>query len=173
MHFIKKNISLVLGLSIPVVMILFVAGSIYLPGLFVKPHFDFLYMINDNRYNEQQFSVENGLLVRNSIIPKPSTAARPSPRFFIHDVTTNKSREITFEQAQQLKLDSSPQSPDGLSVKPGSRGGSFLFFFGGGGNDYSSRYLVGNGLSKKLNLDIDQGSPYYSNNFRLLGWIIP
>src|SRR3989344_4219982 len=173
MEIIKKNITLVLGLSIPVVMILFVAGSIYLPGLFIKPHFNFLYMVNDNRYNEQQFSVENGTLVRNIIISKPSTATRPSPRLFVHDVTVNKSREITFEQAQQLKINSSPQSPDNLNIKPGSRGESFLLFFGGGGSDYSSRYLVGNGLSKKLKIETEQGSSYFSNNFRLLGWIIP
>ena len=44
MEIIKKNITLILGISIPILMILFVAGSIYLPGLFIKPHFNFLYV---------------------------------------------------------------------------------------------------------------------------------
>ena len=38
----KKHIPLIIGISIPILMILFVAGSIYLPGLFIKPGYNFL-----------------------------------------------------------------------------------------------------------------------------------
>lgn len=174
METIKKNISLVLGISIPILMILFVAGSIYLPRLFApQPKFDFLYASGEDYYygSAQQYSVQNGRVIKNEIklsekgkdIPLP----RVEPKFFVYDVMKNESREIFFDDAQKLNLDSRAQSPDGFEIVYGSRGDGFFPFFSG--TDYNARYLKGHAVSTKLNLQ--QSGPYYNNNFRFLGWI--
>ncbi len=176
MEFIKKNITLVLGISIPILMILFVAGSIYLPGLFIKPHFNFLYVSGDNSYyyfnNDYQYSVQSNRLVRNEIKQSENqnyNSPRVESKLYVYDVLKNEAKEISFADAQNLNLDSSVKSPDDFEVVYGSRGDGFFPFFWGGGTDYNARYLKGHNVSKKLNLQLNRGS--YYNNFRFIGWI--
>lgn len=176
MEMIKKNITLVIGISIPILMILFVAGSIYLPGLFVKPHFNFLYVSGDDYYNNynnwQQYSVQNDRLVKNEI-KQPKDANNNPPRgeskLYLYDVTKNESKEIAFADTQGLNLDPNIKSPDDFEVVYGSRGEDFFPFFWSGGIDYNARYLKGHNVSKKLNLQLNGNQYYYS--FRFLGWI--
>ena len=170
---IKKNITLVLGISIPILMILFVAGSIYLPGFFIKPHFNFLYVSGDDYYySQQQYLVQNGKLVK-SEIKQPENQNYSPPRveskLYIYDVAKNEAKEISFAEAQKLNLDSGVKSPDDFEVVYGSRGDGFFPFFFSSGRDYNTRYLSGHNVSKKLNLQLN-GSSYY-NNFRFIGWI--
>lgn len=177
METIKKNITLVIGIAIPILMILFVAGSIYLPGLFIKPHFNFLYASGDEShcYNSVlQYSVQNNRLVRdtsNLQMQQNESANCPNiePKLYLYDVTINKSNDISFAEAQNLQLDSNVKSPDDFEVVYGSSGDSFFPFFYGGGTDYNSRYIKGHNVSKKLNLQLNGG--YYYNNFRFIGWI--
>ena len=150
MHFIKKNISLLIALAVPVAMVLFIAASIYLPGMFIQPHFNFVYSTESYQRMVEGVSSTNVM------------------HYYLYDVSTNQNESLTLEQVQALKLDDSPTSPDGFKITYGNRGESFLFLFGGG-TDYSTQYLVGNGVSKKLN--IDGSVQYYNNNFRLLGWV--
>ena len=172
MEFIKKNASLLLGISIPILMILFVAASIYLPSLFVKPKYNFLYVIGDDYsyYNQYQYSVKNGKLVKNEIqrLEDKKLPPRIEAKLYIHDVAKNESREISFEEAQKLNLDTSITSPDGFEIVYGSRGDGIFPFFFWSERDYSRRYLKGHNLTKKLNLQSD--SSYY-RSFRFLGWI--
>lgn len=175
---IKKNISLIVGVSIPILMILFVAGSIYLPGFFVKPpRFNFLYASGDEYpYGAHQYVVQGGTVIKNennkpqnqNQYPREVPQA-PSEKLLIHDVIKNESKEVSFEEAQSLSLDSNAVSPDGFEVVYGSNGGGMLPFFYSG-SDYNSRYLKGHGVSRKLNTVMAGGSRYY-NNFNFLGWI--
>lgn len=162
---IKENFPLILGLSIPLLMVLFVAGSIYLPGFMKNPEYDFLYSTSD--YGPNHYSVQDQKLVK---IRKSTTTAttKVEPRLFIHDVDQNKSEEISFEQAQQLALDPSSESPNGFKVKCGSESGGLFPFFVYSNRDCSKRFLVGHNNSRKLNLKL-QGQNYY--NFHFLGWI--
>jgi hypothetical protein len=174
MKLIKKNITLVFGVSIPILMILFVAISIYLPGLFIKPHFNFLYVSGDDYYynNQQQYSIQNGKLVKNEIKQLENQNYNPprgESKLYLYDVAKNESKEISFAETQNLNLDSNTKSPDDFEVIYGGRGDGFFPFFWGAGTDYNSRYLKGNNVSKKLNLQLNGGS--YYNNFRFIGWI--
>jgi len=175
MEMIKKNITLVIGISIPILMILFVAGSIYLPGLFIKPHFNFLYVSGNDSYyyynNGYQYSVQNDKLIKNEIRQLENQNYNPprvESKLYIYDVAKNESREISFEEAQNLNLDSNNMSPDGFEVTYGSRGDGFFPFFFRSERDYNTRYLKGHNVSKKLNLQL---SGSYYNNFRFIGWI--
>ena len=85
----KKNIPLILGLSIPILMILFVAGSIYLPGLFVQPKFNFLYAMGDDYYYGRHYSVQNGRLIKNEVEYPEYVGNRTESSLYIYDVVKN------------------------------------------------------------------------------------
>lgn len=169
----KQNISLIVGIAIPVLMIALVAASIYLPGLFSPaPKVNFLYVIGDDYYQGRQYAIENGKLTKREV-KYPEHYTPGVVRLFIHDVTTNQSREVSFAEAQQLSLDANAKSPDEFEVVYGSRGdGIFpLLFFHS--EDYNAVYLKGHNTSKKLNLQAPPTGSYYyyPNRFRFLGWI--
>lgn len=162
---IRKNLSLILGISIPIVMILLVAASIYIPALFIKPTYDFLYSAGEGYYNIGYYVVQNGLLTKQPQSAYGTGATSIVPKFYIHDVQKNESREISFEETQSLKLDSSPKSPDGFEVSYGGSGDAFPFFFSSGSYTH---YLKGHNARKKLNLQLSE-TGYYQ--FRFLGWV--
>lgn len=174
----RKNASLILGISIPILMIVLIAASIYLPGLFIKPKFNFLYLSGEFRYdynNQPLYIIENEKLIKNKITYYEDTYRYYTPpkydaKFYIYDVTTNESKQVSFEEAQKLTLDSNKKSPDGFEVVYGSRGDGFFPFFYGSETDYETRYLKGNNVSKKLNIQLSRTYSFY-NNFNFIGWI--
>ena len=174
MRFIKKNITFILGISIPVAMILFVSASIYIPGLLIKPKFNFLYSIDNNSYydDSHQYAISSGKIIRKELDlskRRNSFAPNEDPKLFIHDVAKNESLEISFAEALRLDLDPNIKSPDGFEITNGGRGGGFFPFFYSPGTDYNAKYLKGRSLGKKLNLQIGPQQNYYS--FYFLGWI--
>ena len=166
---IKDNISLIIGVAIPILMITLVVASIYLPAIFSpQPQFNFLYMTGNDYHKGKQYVVENGMLVeRERKIPDHYTPR--IARFFIHNVATNESKEISFKETQKLSLDSNLKSPDDWKVVYGNRDYSIFSLFSGR-RDYNSMYLKGHNTNKKLNLQLPSDNRYY-RRFRFLGWI--
>lgn len=175
----KKNIPLIIGLALPVLMIIAVAISIYVPRLYTdKPHIDFLYLTGDAYfygYGYPHYTVRDRTLEKQELPEEVQReVSRISPpiqrgdvRFFVHDVENNTSREISFEEAQKLKLESLQESPDGFSlVRGGQVNGVFPFFYNG--QDTQEWYLRGHGVSYPV--DVRQGTGYDSLHF--LGWIL-
>ena len=118
----KKNISLIVGIAIPIFMIILIVVSIYLPSLFApEPQFNFLFVTGDSYGLNRQYGVKNGRLVKYEIKHTEHYTPRDA-KFFVYDVSRNTDQEISFEEAQKLKLDSSVKSPDGYKVVYGSRG---------------------------------------------------
>ena len=187
----EKRTTLIIGLAIPVVMMLFVAGSIYLPRLFVKPNFSFIYSdFYDGPYNisSPRYVVDkDGKLALveataeekrqaeefNKSIPIPVRKSDiPVVTLYKYDVTTDTATKITLEDAQKFTLDPSSRSPDGFELVYGRGGGDFFPFFYNGG-DYNARYLSGHNTSRKLNLTYLASSPNYPyQQVAFLGWII-
>jgi len=172
----KKNLPLIIGLCIPVVMIIAVALAIYLPRVFApKPQYGFLYLSgNTDMYNSQYiYSVSSGHLTRTLNTynypnpPKPVNFTEPQP--YLYDAKTGQSKAVSFEVAQNITLDPSDKSPDGYQVVTGNSGGGFLFY--SAPYDYNNRYLKGHGMSKKLDLQ-SFGNINYYYNFQFLGWKI-
>ncbi len=171
MKFLRENFSLALGFSIPVLMILFVAASVYVPRFFYYPAYDFLYTVDDTNYTGQEYSIVDGKLYRSVILPAEGTAYH-EPRVYLYHIKTGESEELSFAEAQfrNLRIDDSAESPDGFTFTQGGRGGDFFFLFGGQ-RDYDARYLVGHGTSVEVNLKGNNHFGYY--NPRFLGWVIP
>ena len=163
----KKHIPLIIGISIPILMILFVAGSIYLPGLFIRPGYNFLYVSGASNYG-QPYSVANGKLVQNDVKYPANYYPPAQPELFVYDSAKNQSQGISFADAQNLNLDPTAQSPDGFEVVSGSNGGGDYFPFDFGPSNYNDGwYLKGHNLDKKIN--VQTVGSYY--NLTFLGWI--
>ena len=174
----NKDISLIVGLSIPVAMILFVAASIYLPQLWApQPQTNFLYSLSTNYYPAKEYFVQNNKIAQPDMTQpehiKNTSLPLGEVRLFLHDVVKNESREISFEKAQNLRLDERSVSPDGFETVPGSNS-DFFFLFSFSNDDYSSMYLKGHSISKKLNLyKLSPRDNYgYGNIYRFIGWVI-
>ena len=167
----RQNISLIIGLSIPVAMILFVAIAINGPRWFsnVEPAtVNFLY-VTGQQDPYVAYSVKAGRLAVTDNTPENMTGQVQYPtHFFIHDVTVNKSREIQLDEAKRLFLDGGVRSPDGFSISDGRRRGWFIFGYGRYNGD---RYLVKESYSEKLDLEMDSGSNNYYWNYRFIGWV--
>jgi hypothetical protein len=182
-EFFKKNIAIVLAFALPVVFILAVALSTYLPSLFLSTDYNFIYSMCTERqghsYLQKRYSVVNNKLVVNDIDPAqdsdndgiPDIKENYSARIFLHDTKKNESREITLEEAQTLSLNSLLTSPDGVTVSSGyDRGADFLFFYGSSSYGY---YLTKGKKRSKLNLINRDNRYYYRDNFRFIGWVLP
>lgn len=167
----KENITLIIGLAIPVVMVLFIAGAIYLPSLFVNvepPNFNFMYMTN-NSYGEYTYKVKNNKLTRKKIERKNNhyNSQNRQVRFFIHNIKTHKNKELSFEEASAISINSNIESPDGFKIENGRRSYGLFPFYSRG--NYYTRYLTKDNYSEKIKLHTNSNNYYYS--FRFLGWL--
>ncbi len=170
----RRNLPLVFGMGIPALLILFVAGSIYLPGLFgPKPHYGFLYATG--AWYGEPYYVADGHVAERDASSTVAGAAAPvpypkmNPQLFVYDPVVDANRAISLEDAAKFSLDVSAESPDGFTVVQGNGGGGFFPFFYRA-EDYQTRYLVGHGVSRKLDLQ-GVSAPYSYGNFLFLGWI--
>ena len=170
-HYFRKNLSLILGIAIPLVMILLVAASICLPSLFIQPKTNFIYATDDVYCrNQQQYGVQNGKVIQNTITAvKDCALSLNQSKLYFYDTAKNQPKIITFVEAQNFTLDPDRTSPDKFTVVYGTHDGGFFTFFFGPMTDYSAVYLTGRGVSKKLNIPLDESQ--YNNNFHFLGWL--
>lgn len=176
----NKNYSLIIALLLPVLLMLVIALNIYWPRLWINPpKFNFVYIINTSYYPAKEYFVENNkIMEKEKIYPGQMNAVQPlgQVKLYLHDVTANQGREITYAEAGQLKLDGNYISPDGFQIAYGTGGGdSFFPFFFYSNRDYDSLYIKKENYTKKLNLVTPYS--YYSYNYYnrvpFIGWIIP
>lgn len=177
---IKQNIPLIAGLLIPVLMVVFVAASIYLPKRSLNPQYDFLYTTESypsytervgDSYVSHRYYVDGDTLAEETA-PLPTkdgyySADLKKPMFYRYDVKTNTSTKLTLEDAKKLKLNDARKSPDGLEVVHGSNtGGVFPFFFFDE-NNYNTVYLKQGNASRKLDITADNRYP----GITFIAWI--
>ena len=171
----KENTLLFIGILIPILMIVFIALSIYLPQFFLNPQYDFLYVSGENySYSFPKYIVEG-----NTVVKREPTEAEKEQWGYRYDESILRvysaekdvSTVISFADAQKLKLNPNSVSPDGFEVTHSRRNYSlFSEVFGGGyrGSGYVIRKKNGSGDGKKIDIDTS-GSYYYG--FKFLGWI--
>lgn len=185
---IDQKISLIVGIAVPILMILFVAAAVYLPPLFQKPAFDFVYTNTDFSYNKPTLKVVDNKLTFECnnyggvVIPvtdSTSTSVDGSSTttsqcdaadigdIYRYNVKTGQSAKISFTDAAKLSLDSNGKSTDGFEVVQGSNSGDLFGFFGSGGSYYDV-YIKGHSVRKKINVTTKQSGGY---DFKFLGWV--
>jgi len=159
----KKNFPLIVGLSIPLLMVILVTASIYIPAIGEKPTIDFIYSIG-NYYGD--YIVKNGKIQKKELTEQQKKyRGNQVSNLYYYDVSKSTAREITFEEAQVYKLDNRYTSEDGFKTERSSYHGGVFEFFVGGSSRYNTIYLSKGAYHKRLNID----SHYY--NYRFLGWI--
>ena len=176
-YFNKKNTPLIIAFGLPIFMIIVLASFIYFPGIGKRAKVNFVYATGDNvsYSNTEGYIVKNGKLVKEEQVKDSDTQRVEFPKqltsgnvqLYYYNVTSSQSNELTFEQAQEFKLDPSLDSPDGYVITQGGNGGNFIF--GGGNVSYNDRYLRGFNRSFKLNLKLSGNFAY--SNFQFLGWV--
>lgn len=190
-EFIKKNFAILLAFLLPVLLIIIVAISTYLPSLFISTDYNFIYTscadgrdyypYNCNNYLQKRYSVADNKLVLNDVdlfqdLNKDGVADFKQgygARIFLHDTKKNESREITLAEAQALTLNNILTSPDGVTVSSNySYNGGGFFIFDGGRSTFGYYLTKGKGKSK-LNLINTSDQYYYQNNFQFIGWVLP
>ena len=166
--------SLRLALALPALLIVFVAGAVYLPRLWAKPaQYDFVYTKEVDGNALYDVSVENGTLVKEEnpggIAPEDiakGDAVLTEPKLYRYHVATGASERVSFDEAAALRYQNGLASKDGYEVKTSSGYGGGPF---GGGNYEPAVYLRGHNASAKITLTgIDARDLY---GFRFIGWI--
>lgn len=179
---------MLLAFAFPLLLIIIIAASTYLPSLFLSTDYDFVYATcgNGSGYYEydcrnflnDRFAVENGQLTLKPIDPYKDSDRDGTPdmsesyvtRIFRHNTGANESREITLEEAKALSINGLATSPDGVSVQRGYDRGTDFFIFFNTSSDYGY-YLTKGEKRQKLNLVIDDDRYYYRDNFKFIGWV--
>jgi hypothetical protein len=190
MQFIKNNIAVIIAFALPLILILGVASTVYIPGMFLTTDYNFVYISCDNQGNYYRYDCTNYLgngysVVNNKLVYQAPADPKydgnsdgvadanqlSNVRIFLHDNKTNSGREIELAEAQALVLSSLITAPDGVSVDSSySRNGGFFPFFDGSSN--YGHYLTKGRSTKRLNLINENGNDYYYNNFKFIGWVI-
>ncbi len=187
----KRKRAILLGVAflLPLIFIMVVFITSYVPSQSLTTEFDFVYATcteGRSPYNyycsnhlQNRYSVENGRIVENALPADldsdndgvPDIDENYSTRLFIHDTTLDLSEEVSLVEAQRLSIDERMTSPDGAAVEwQYASGGNFFPFV-----RYSNRYgyyLTRGSARRELNLVNQSQQPYYQNDFRFIGWLL-
>lgn len=179
-----SSISLIVGLSIPVLMVIGIALAIIIPARSIHPETDFIYALGQYPTSVQ---IENGTQIQHSytiknkqitdttltISDKQLIAPYPYqqtsiPRFYIHHTVTDTNDELTFEEVAKLSLSDDTLSPDGFTMTYGTTSGGMFPFYYEGGSDQSTAYLSKNSGSKKINVITKNNREQFS----FVAWVL-
>lgn len=192
----KENLVLVIGLSLPVLLVvLFFAASV-LPKLMTPPpQYPLYFTVESYRPlgvtdKYAIYGVDKGALVATIRTRQKDTYA-PRMALIVYDGKTNSARDISLqpsaidnapdnskiviEETKNVKLDTSNKAPDGYSLERETSGyhsrGLVVDLFGGGDYNLHPRIVKGN-AAYKVRIVEDSRISYYGG-FSFLGWGIP
>ncbi len=192
-NFVKENLVLVAGLTLPLLLILlFFVASVIPKAFSAPPQYEMLF--TTSRYDYQNppeysldFSVKNQkLMVKARKIDNKERMGYNSRILMAYDGKTETVREINVDMTQAATvgdgneavlqetsswtMDASRVSPDGYTLDGPSyrHGGLVGGIFGGGYSDNSFRLKKG---SVGYKIPETQGA-YYYNQVHFIGWVI-
>lgn len=192
-NFVKENLVLVAGLTLPLLLILlFFVASVIPKAFSAPPQYEMLF--TTSRYDYQNppeysldFSVKNQkLMVKARKIDNKERMDYNSRILMAYDGKTETVREINVDMTQAAtvgdgneavlqetsswRMDASRVSPDGYTLDGPSyrHGGLVGGIFGGGYSDNSFRLKKG---SVGYKIPETQGA-YYYNQVHFIGWVI-
>lgn len=173
---------LIIAISLPIVFIVILALTVFVPAASINPQYDFIYTTEQDRYSyaketvyENRYQVTDGKLTQVSVNLNRSedervlarTEFREAPTLYRYDVKEDSSKEITFEEAQALDIDRGPSSPEGYTVKYEYNSDGIFELFGS--NRGSGFYMVKGSGKKQLPGLV--GDRYYGDQINVIGWI--
>lgn len=196
------KIKIIIGVSLPVLVILLAMAVTFLPNLFFNPKYDFIYALNDRQSSDYSYyymnngnvyDVVDGKLTMSKPVLRPEYVSKvgqpgyekiqdfaPTQSLYRYKVATNTFEPITFEKAQAFTLTGNGSAPDGTILdNPGYYRGSVTeeLFVGSYRGDDDINLMLRNGVwSKKISIT-NVGSNYYRSyyggrDFNFLGWVV-
>ena len=159
-----KNTPIIVAIALPVVTLLAVAISLYLPSFWVQPAYSFLYSTG---YNHAYY-VENGHIKRFVVKPEEASVYSQTPSMlYLYDTHHNLVMPVTFEMAERYRLNGNPVSPDGYELQTGNNSAGMWSMFWGNYNssDYYTYTLSKNGFGKRVRLTGTQ------QGYQFVGWL--
>jgi hypothetical protein len=191
--FFRENLVLVMGISLPVLLvILFFLTSVLPKLLATPPQYELLFSVI--RYDYQtaatpnfDFIVRDGQLMVRTGKNDSTNTQRYTRKLLAYDASTESVREIYFDPApieklgeqaemvlpetRDMTIDTSSRAPDGYSFEGASYSGGGLMselFFGGYRN---AGYRV---VKDKAAYKIPDafGDTYYAGNLQFIGWLV-
>jgi hypothetical protein len=197
-RFIKDNFVLVVGLTLPVLLIVgFMVASSLPQVLSDPPKYDFVFSTTDYPPNANNIPVSVRLVVKDGVLKAQYARTAIAPggyayntwkKLYIYDAKLQKVRQLTFgfpqgmdtiqetkeetvEATRDLKLDTTLQSPDGyeLAYDGYSHSGLLNDLFWGGGYSHEPRLRKG---SSSVRLTADGGAPFTYNGVEFVGWAV-
>lgn len=171
-----KNLPLMVGIALPLLLIGVITLVIFGPSLSIKPAHDFIYTSDDDYYSYTRdylhtYKVMDGRITLEAVPPKPGYApTKTAPPLYLYDVQTDTVHQITFEDARGYVLDPGPSSPDGYSVSYQYGHDGIFELFGSSNEDNGYVISKGDGV-KRLSGITGNGRYSYDDGFKLLGWI--
>jgi hypothetical protein len=167
----KKHISLIIAIAIPIIMVLTIALTIYIPRSNLVLNSDFVYSVYDGYYSRSfYFSEEQGRIVKlESGIKAEQPDGLVTPVLYYYEAETESSRTMTETEAMSLSLSSSKTSPDGfIFVGREYNNGFMIFDLFGSDYSYDKHYIRKGNISKEVRLTTSPTN-YYNVDF--IGWV--
>lgn len=192
-NFIKENLVLVIGLSLPILLIvIFFLATVLPKSLSTPPQYEMLFTIlkyeyENSRIYQVDFEVVNQQLMAK--VKKNFDTGRNynSKKLMAYNPKTESVREISIDLAKvaessdgkevvldetkDLKIDASVLSPDGYQLDGANYGNSGLMggLFGVG--NHNSGYRIKKGA---VAYKVETSQPdYYYSDLKFVGWVIP
>lgn len=189
-NFIKENFVLVVGLTLPVLLVIaFLIANALHGSMGPPPQYEMLFETTRYDGSPQPYSVDFSVkknVLEARIWKHNVPTANIRKKLMVYDGKTQSVRELTYDmpnldttgptevvlnEFKNIKVDSSTKAPDGYEFDRGGyngNGGIVTDIFGGGYGSYTAR-VTKDGSSYKIP---DNGNRYYSYDIEFLGWII-
>lgn len=189
--FVKDNLVLVIGLTLPILlMAVFLALSL-IPDLADPPKYDLVF--SSQEYPSTPVPINLRLVVKDGVLvaqySRPS-AQQPAfggwKKLFVYEASSRRVRQLTFgfppdlntidgtreepvASAAGLKLDTTLQAPDGYELSFGDRrGGGLMLEIFGGSRRYEPRLRRG---GQSVPITAGPGDPFAYGGVEFIGWV--
>ena len=197
-NFFKENFVLIVGLSLPVLLIVgFMVASSLPQVLSDPPKYDLVFSTTDYPPNANNIPISVRLVVKDGVLTAQYARTPVAPgnfpynswkKLYIYEAKTQKVRQLTFgfptdvdaitntreetvEATKNMKLDTTLQSPDGYQLSYDGYSHSGLLngvFWGGGGYSREPRLKKG---SASVRLTTGDENTYFSYGaVEFVGW---
>ena len=189
--FLKDNLVLVVGLTLPVLLMAGFLAVSALPDRTDPPKYDFVFSTQD--YPSSLIPITVRLLVKDHVLVAQYTKPPGQPaavggwkKLFVYEASSRRVRELAFgfpsdmptiegtreepvAAAAGMTLDTALQSPDGYELSYGDRrsGGLLLELFGGS-RGYEPRLRKGR---RSVAVSAGAREPFGYNGIEFLGWV--
>jgi len=144
----SKKLALILAFFAPLLFLSLLGLFVFIPSNEIQPRYDFIYSTSsfeDNKFyykivNNKIEKVESNCRAFNSRpnLENNNTQANPTTKYcrtdkdtqelFLYRIGDGNSRQVSFEEVKNYKLDGSEISPDGFRLEDNYNSSSFFVF---------------------------------------------